>query len=557
LFLSSAVLSACDPSAAPATSQGAVKSDVVDVQILAINDFHGNLQAPPGTTPPVGGAAFLSTHLRGLRDANPNSIVVSAGDNVGGSPLISALFHDEPAIEALDLLGLELSAVGNHEFDEGSAELHRLQEGGCHPTDGCQDGDDFAGANFKYLAANVLGPNGKPFFRPYKIRTFEGARVAFIGLTLQGTPSIVAPSGVAGLTFLDEVETVNALVTEIREKGVEAIVVLLHEGMNNLGGSNTCPGASGPLGDIVRDLDPAVDVVVSGHTHQSYVCDIHGKLVTSAQSFGTRFTQIQLKVDRETGHVVERSALNRDVTTVNVIPDPAVEALVNRYAALVAPLKNRVIGSVTADLARPPTVPASGTSGESTLGNVIADAQLEATSLPANGGAVVAFMNRGGIRAAITYASITGGEAVGEVTYGEAFDVQPFGNSLVTMTLTGAQMKTILEQQWLDQPANRKPRILQPSAGFHYTWCTNKPDGDRVLASSMTLKGVPVDAAASYRVTVNSFLADGGDGFAVLKDGTSRLGGAVDLDAFEAYLGNHSPISPPALGRIDVRSDCP
>jgi len=388
----------------PLSGVNAAAPRYVNVQVLALNDFHGNLEAssgltvtlPDGTRVPAGGVAYLATHLRNLEAANPNTIIVSAGDLIGASPLVSALFHDEPTIEAFNLIGLDLNAVGNHEFDEGAQELLRMQFGGCHPTDGCLDGDPFPGADFRFLAANVVvADRGQPIFTPYVIRSFSGVRVAFIGMTLKGTPTIVTPSGVAGLEFLDEVETVNALVPEIRAKGVQAIVVLMHEGGTQGGGStiNSCVGLSGPVVPIVEGFDDEIDVVVSGHTHQAYNCQIDGKLVTSTNAFGRLVTKIDLTVDRYTGEVTAKTADNRIVTrTVPAAADLA--AWVQKYVTLAAPLANRIVGTITGDITR-----TNNAAGESALGDVIADSQLLATADPGFGEAVVAFMNPGGIRA--------------------------------------------------------------------------------------------------------------------------------------------------------------
>lgn len=534
------------------TSAGARPSGTVDVQILALNDFHGNLLPPAGSSGlvsgiPAGGVEYLATHISNLRALNPNTVVVSAGDMIGASPLLSALFHDEPTIEAFNLMGLDFNAVGNHEFDEGIYELIRMQEGGCHPVDGCLDGDGFEGANFRFLAANVTWKkNGKPIFPAYKIRAFGGTQIAFIGMTLEGTPSIVTPSGISELDFHDEADTVNALVPELKKRGIETIVVLIHEGGTQVPSNspiNSCTGISGPIVDIVNRMDDAVDVVISGHTHLPYNCVINGKLVTSAFSFGRLVTKIDLTIDRKTRDVVSMAADNR-VVTRDVPKDSFLTALIAKYQAIAAPLENRVIGSITADITR-----TNNPAGESALGDVIADAQLFATTPADLGGAVIAFMNPGGIRADLTYAGSPNGEGDGNVTYGEMFTVQPFGNNLVTMTLTGAQIKAVLEQQF-NNPSPGANRILQVSTGFTYTWSLSAPIGDKV--SNMMLNGVPIDPGASYRVTVNSFLADGGDNFTALVQGTNRLGGAVDTDAFEMYFAAFSPVAPGPQNRITV-----
>ena len=532
-------------------SVGAKPSGTVNVQILAVNDFHGNLEPPAGSSGRVGtvnagGVEYLATHINNLRALNPNTAVVSAGDMIGASPLLSALFHDEPSIEAFNLIGLDFNAVGNHEFDEGVYELIRMQEGGCHPVDGCLDGDGFDGASFRFLAANVQWKkNDKPIFPAYKTKSFNGVQVAFIGMTLEGTPSIVTPSGISELNFLDEADTVNALIPELKKKGIETIVVLIHEGgLPAALNYNGCTGISGPILDIVDRLDDAVDVVISGHTHQPYNCTIDGKLVTSAYSFGRIVTKVDLTIDRTTGDVVTKVADNRIVTR-DVTPAVQLTSLIAKYNAIAAPLANRVIGSITADITR-----ANSAAGESALGDVIADAQLAATADPALGGAVIAFMNPGGIRADLVYAGSLAGEGDGNVTYGEMFTVQPFGNSMVTMTLTGAQIDTLLEQQFNGCGTQNADRILQVSAGLTYSWSLSAPACNKVDPSTIMLNGVMIDPTANYRVTVNSFLADGGDNFSILIQGMNRLGGEVDTDAFEKYFAANSPVAPGPQNRI-------
>ena len=518
----------------------------LQLQILAINDFHGNIATTSGAFGGVGRADYLAANIRAAEAEVANSIVVSAGDLIGASPLISAFFHDEPTIEAMNLIGLDINGVGNHEFDEGSLELLRMQNGGSHPVDGDLDGNGFAGADFEFLAANVVvTATGDTIFPAYTVKEYEGVKVAFIGMTLEGTPSIVTPSGVAGLTFKDEVATVNALVPGLQAKGIEAIVVLMHEGgfaSEGGGDGDGCGTLSGPLNDIVTGLDDAVDLVIGGHNNQRFTCmDVDGKAVTMAYHSGRMFTDIDVTLDRVTGEMTVQSLDNKENFQDGVTPAADVLALIDRYDALSAPLSNQVIGTVTTDLTEDET-----TAGESALGDVIADAQLTATASSTTGNAVIAFMNPGGIRADITFAQ-SGTEGDGNVTYGEAFTTQPFGNSLVTMTLTGAQIDTLLEQQWLGQT---RPRILQVSNGFTYTWDAAQADGSKVDPSTIKIGGVTVVPGTGYRITVNSFLADGGDNFSVLVDGTDRLGGEIDLDALITYFGDNSPVPPGPQDRI-------
>ncbi|WOH53501.1 bifunctional UDP-sugar hydrolase/5'-nucleotidase [Bradyrhizobium sp. sBnM-33] len=535
---------------APAASSFAQAAAPVDLRILAINDFHGYLRPPPGgiiiadpedstkkITVAAGGAEHMATLVRQLRDGHKNSIFVAAGDLIGASPFLSAMFHDEPTIEALSMMGLNISAVGNHEFDEGKDELLRMQNGGCHPVDKCQGPHPFLGAKFRYLAASTIEKSsGKTVFPPYEIRAFDGIPVAFIGLTLRGTPGLVSPVGVADLEFRDEAATVNALIPELKARGVEAIVVLIHEGGLPTGDYNECAGISGPIVDIVKKFDKAVDVVVSGHTHRAYVCEIDGRLVTSGDKYGTLVTAIDLKLDPVTRDVISAKADNTIVRTATLAKDAQQTALIESYDRLAAPIANRPAGSVTATLSRVPN-PA----GESPLGDIIADAQLAATSGETKGGAVIAFTNPGGVRADVTR------KEDGAVTYGDLFASQPFRNQLVTLTLTGKQIKDMLEQQWLDP---KLPRILQVSKGFAYAWDATRPEGERVLAERMSLNGRPIDPAASYRVTVNNFLFVGGDGFTVLTQATAPQVSVYDVDALHAFFKANSPVSPTAADRI-------
>jgi 5'-nucleotidase len=436
------------------------------------------------------------------------------------------------------MMGLEVASVGNHEFDEGKVELLRMQNGGCHPTDNCQGPHPFLGARFHYLAASTIETaSGKTIFPPYEVREFDGIRVAFIGLTLKGTPNLVSPVSVAGLEFRDEADTVNALVPELKAQGIEAIVVLIHEGGFPAGDYNECPGISGPIVDIVRKFDRAVDVVISGHTHQAYVCAIDGRLVTSGDKYGTIVTTIDLKLDPATRDVVSAKADNVIVRTGAYAKDPEQTALLASYDKFAAPIANRLAGSITQTLSRTPN-----DAGESPLGDIVADAQLAATSADNNGGAVIAFTNPGGVRTDIPK------KEQGGVTYADVFASQPFRNQLVTLTLTGMQIKNMLEQQWLDP---KRPRVLQVSKGFNYAWDNAKPYGDRIIADRMSLNGQSIDPAARYRVTVNNYLAVGGDGFTVLKEGSAQQFGVYDVDALYAYFQANSPIGPAPADRIE------
>ncbi|WP_348945918.1 bifunctional metallophosphatase/5'-nucleotidase [Chitinibacter sp. FCG-7] len=539
-----------NPSVTPAPA-----SAPIEVKMLAINDFHGNLKPGGTVTIPdpadasktikvaAGGSEYMATWIKTLKAKNPNNIVVSAGDLIGASPLISALFHDEPTIEAMNELGLELNAVGNHEFDDGRDEVLRMQNGGCHPTDGCKGGATFTGAKFKFLAANVIDTaSGKTLFPAYQTKTFGGVPVAFIGMTLKNTPQIVTPSGVAGLSFKDEADTVNALVPELKKQGIESIVVLVHEGATQGGGLNECKGVSGAIVDIVKRLDPAVDAVVSGHTHQAYNCQINGKLVTSANQYGRVISEIDLTIDPKTRDIIKSSAKNIVVSN-DVAKDSIQTAIITKYDNLVKPLENRIVGKLAGALSK-----TLNTAGESSLGNVIADSQLAATSPAKLGGAQIALMNPGGVRADLTP------DASGNVTYGQLFTVQPFGNTLVSMTVTGADLIELLEQQFTGY-SNNQPfdRVLHVSTGFSYSYDRTQPAGQRVLRNTVMLNGSLISAVMTYRITVNNYLATGGDAFTVLTKGTNILGGAQDVDAFEAYIKAQSQtgsVAVPALTRI-------
>jgi 5'-nucleotidase len=454
------------------------------------------------------------------------------------------LFHDEPTIKALNAMGLWASSVGNHEFDEGITELKRMQNGGCAPQDGTRCiGGPFSGADFQYLAANVryLGTQ-RTIFPPYEIHgAGNGVKIAFIGLTLQGTPSIVTPSGVAGLEFDPEVQTVNRLADRLHHHGVDAVFVLVHQGGQQnppyaagYQDINGCENLSGDIVPIVQGLNRYVDVVASAHTHQAYNCRINGKLVTSAASFGRLVTEFDLTVSRAGRDIVAATAVNHIVTR-NVVPDPKVQAIVDKYRALAAPIQNRVVGSAAAAMTG-----AGNAAGESSLGDVIADSQLDATSAADFGGAKVAFMNPGGIRADL---------AAGPVTYGALYAIQPFANTLVVKTMTGDMVKRLLEQQF-DNPTAGALRVLQVSRGFSYSYDASKPAGRRIDPASIKLDGVTIAPGDSIRVTMNNFLASGGDGFTVFNEGTDQLGGDVDIDAFANYFLRNSPVAPGPQDRI-------
>lgn len=589
------------------------------VRVIAFNDFHGNLLSPgnfsiqPGgsgtalTSKPSGGVDYLAGYVDYLKIGYPNNVVVSAGDLTGASPLISGAFHDEPAIETMNLLGLEFNAVGNHEFDYGKREILRKRFGGCYPNgvegvDTCLGASStstpvpvpypFEGAKFKYLSANVLVPSGKSLFPAYGTKTFltplpkprTAAKVAFIGMTLKGTPSIVTPSGVAGLTFKDEVQTVNALIPEIRAKGIESIVVLIHQGgfQGSTGPNyiNDCSLASGgsadatalePLRSIVKGLDDAVDLVISGHTHTGYTCQLPNSVgrnipVTQGGNYGRVVTNVDLTIDATTKDVVGSSFQNTVVDRTNsaITPNATIKSIVDAYNANISPVANQVVATIAAPVLNNDT--ANGGTGEKPAGDLIADGMLASTSPAKFGGAQIAFTNSGGVRA--DYAS----KAIPAVypynlTYGDAFTVQPFGNNMVTMTITAQQLKDALEMQFpgsgcvLPSGTNNQvqQRIMQPSNGFKVSWSATGAACNKIQDVSLTTydnlgtvtnvdqivsAGIVLNPAQTYRVTVNSFMATGGDGFSVFNSGTNRLGGAQDIDATVAYLAQFKAPNP-------------
>ncbi|MER7977333.1 bifunctional metallophosphatase/5'-nucleotidase [Streptomyces sp. NPDC095817] len=546
-----------------------------DVQLLSFNDLHGNLEPPTGSSGRVtelqpdgttktidaGGVEYLATHLRDARKGNKYSITAAAGDMVGASPLISGLFHDEPTIDALNKLDLDVTSVGNHEFDEGAKELARLQKGGCHPTDGCYDKKaKFKGADFPYLAANVTDEKTKkPILKPYWVWKKNGVKVGFIGVALEGTPNIVSAEGVKGLKFGDEVETINKYAKELQRQGVKSIVALIHEGGAPASQSYNydcdSPGAgdgiSGPIVDIAKNVTPAVDALVTGHTHQAYACTIpdpagNPRMVTSASSFGRLYTDTTLTYDRRTGDIARTAVKSANhVVTRDVAKAADLTSLIAKWNALSAPIASRPIGYIAGDIGN------AGT--ESPLGDLIADAQL-AYGKSVDAEADLAVMNPGGIRAGLTYTA-SGSEGDGVVTFGEAYTVQPFANTVNLVDLTGAQVVTALQQQ-VSGANEASPKILQISKGLTYTLDLTKTGAARIVADSVKLNGTAIDPAATYRVAMNSFLAGGGDGFAELGKGTNVRVGNDDLAALETYLTAGSsataPYPVPAADRITI-----
>ncbi|MER5574202.1 bifunctional metallophosphatase/5'-nucleotidase [Streptomyces massasporeus] len=545
-----------------------------DVQLLSFNDLHGNLEPPAGSSGRVtetqadgttktidaGGVEYLATHLRQARKGEKYSITAAGGDMVGASPLISGLFHDEPTIEALNKLDLDVTSVGNHEFDEGTKELGRLQNGGCHPKDGCYADKKFKGADFPYLAANVLDEKTKkPILKPYWVWKKNGVKVGFIGVTLEGTPDIVSAEGVKGLSFKDETETINKYAKVLQKQGVKSIVALIHEGgfpaSTSYNYDCDSPGAgdgvSGPIVDIAKNVTPQVDALVTGHTHSAYVCSIADpagkpRMVTSAASFGRLYTDTTLTYDRRTGDIARTAVKSANrVVTRDVPKAPDMTELISKWNTLAAPIGNKPIGYISGDI--------GNTGTESPLGDLIADAQL-AHGKQLDPETDLALMNPGGIRAPLTYAA-KAGEGDGVVTYAEGFTVQPFANTVNLQDFTGAQVIQALKEQ-VSGPNAAAPKVLQVSSGLTYTLDLTKSGADRVVTDSIKVNGAAIDPAATYRVATNSFLAGGGDGFPTLGQGTNDVVGSDDLTALEQYLTANSsasnPIAPPKADRITI-----
>jgi 5'-nucleotidase len=543
----------------------------IEVQILAINDFHGALQPPKisveaGTADaplkvPAGGVAHLATAAKTLRAGQKHSITVSAGDLIGATPLASALFLDEPAIETMEEVGLDYNAVGNHEFDKGSAELLRMQRGGCekHTNKAPCRVERFDGADFQFLAANVLTADGRTLLPGTALKDFGPVQVGIIGMTLKETATLVSPGGVAGLRFADEAATANAAIPALKAAGADAIMLLIHQGAGETGRhyGRDCASLTGDIFPILERLDPAVDLVVSGHTHASYICELPRpgstpRLLTSAARSGTMITDIRLRFSadarlesqRAENIIVQGEGYEAGATVVSKVAalpsfaaDPAARAIVDRYVAAAAPEAARPVGRLDG-----PATKAANRHREQTAGNLIADAQLAAGR---RHGAQIAFMNSEGVRTDLVPARD------GSVTYGQIFSMQPFGNTLVVKTLTGAQLKALLEQQFASGTNTaERPNMLLPSSGFFFAYDLARPAGDRIVA--MRLGGKPVQPGGRYRVVVNNFMASGGDNFTVLAQGGDPADAGLDLDALEAWLKRGAKV--PALGRIENRT---
>ena len=571
--LTGVLLCAC----APMNEQPNASSEKINISILAFNDLHGHLE-PPGlsvreridgklTEVPAGGAAFLAAAILHYKKLNPLHAVVSAGDMIGATPLTSALFLDEPTIEAVNAMGIDFNAVGNHEFDKGTPELMRMRRGGCEKLtrlEPCQVNRQFPGANFEFLAANVKKQDDQSLFPAYGIKTFKQGnqvvKVGFVGMTLKGTPNMVTPEGIQGLRFEDEAATANALVPLLKAQGVSALVLVIHEGGVIQGDPNdaSCPGLSGDIVPILNKLDTSFDVVVSGHTHRAYACDFKRInpskpfLLTSAGQYGTFLTHIQLSIDpvskkvhHKTAHnVVVQSETFVNASGLQVQPSASlpffgkqmdVEKIVNEYRMASQVQVMKVVSHLSTSITR-----TSSPSGESALGNLIADAQWSSTASADRGRSDFALMNPGGVRADILIQA--GG---GTVNFGQLFKVQPFGNTMVVKRMTGQQVKDLLEHQFANLD---RPKVLFPSENLQYEVDLRQAKGQRVMNIQIAQK--PLELTHAYHVTMNSFLASGGDGFSQFKQAPTVSGGELDIDALSDYLRQHPGIKPPATDRI-------
>lgn len=516
-----------------------------DVTVIGLNDFHGNLEPtsfagvmvpdPKDPTKQVrlttGGIEVIGGYLDAERTKQKNLVFVGAGDLIGASPITSSLLRDEPTTIGLSKLGMKFSSLGNHEFDQGLKELQRMQNGGCDSNDlskACKFVNPYPGATFKWLGANVVDKTtGKPVFPAYEIETVNGAKIAFIGAVTKTTPTIVSPEGVASLNFLDEAESVNKYVPELKAQGVDAIIMLIHEGGVSKDGFDkpACGTLTGPITDIVNRLDPRVDAVISGHTHQGYNCVVNGRTVIQGDFYGHLLQRLDMTIDRRQHRVLNIRAANVVMDPRSTTKNAEMTALVAKAKQLTDAVKSTPVGTLaTAAILR-----ANNDAGESALGDLIADSQLAATK---DKGAVIAFMNPGGIRADLQATA-----ANNTATFGDLYAVQPFGNTLVVMDLTGAQIKELLEQQF-ENPAAGQNRILQVSQGFTYSYDSTAAKGSKVDPASIKLNGTVLDPAKTYRVTMNSFLATGGDNFTTFKNGINvlQLPNLVDVEAFSAYL---------------------
>lgn len=521
----------------------------IELSIFSINDFHGHIQpkSPIPLSPRLpdpqsgelkaqaaGGVAYLATVLDKLRVQRKNQVFVAAGDLVGASPQMSSLLKDEPTVSALGELGLAASSLGNHDLDAGLPELLRKTRGECAST-GCV-WPEFKGASFPYLAANMFETQtGKRVLPSHTLKDIGGLKVAFVGAVTRDTPKVIMPKSIVGLRFADEVETLNALVPELRAAGAQVLVAIMHEGAMYDGGANdpsyTCPGLKGRGVDIARQLDPAYAIIISGHTHQAYTCKIDGRLMVQAGSFGGWLTESRLTLDA-TGKVLDAQAINHPVLQGLYAPNPAFVALVARAAALTTAARNKPV----ADLPRGATRMATAPFGDTTLGNLVADAHL---AFAKKRGAVdIGITNSGGIRADLTV------EPGRTTTLSDLFAIQPFTNELIALTLTGTQLQELIRRQLNSRRANG-PATLQVSHNLRYQW-SQAPGAEPVL-ESVTVDGKPLELTRDYRIVANNFTAEGGNDLNMMKQGRDRAVVGMDIDAFEEWLRDN----PRAMDQIE------
>ncbi|WP_223469250.1 bifunctional metallophosphatase/5'-nucleotidase [Massilia soli] len=531
----------------------------LELNVVALNDFHGHLEGGKfnytvngrQTTVHAGGIDVIGAALQAWRKEDRELMFVGAGDLVGGTPALSSMWADEASLTALSMLGMNASSAGNHEFDQGRAELLRQQHGGCdsHRADkACKLDPDYRGASFTYLAANVIDTaTGKTLLPAYKIEEAKGVKVGYIGAVLKDTPSVVLASGIKGLAFLDEADAINKALVEVRAKGATVFVVLIHEGGHTDEAFNEpdCKNLKGPIVSIAKRLDPELKLIISGHTHTGFQCKVDGRTITQAEMGGHVLSRIKLLVDPD-------SRLLRDISVRNVVLTPGEYPADPRMAAYLQQVKQRseaVLARPVARLGAKVVTRKLNDAGEAPLGNLIADAVLDATKAQ---GVQVAFMNTGGMRKDLE----AGDNLV--ATYGQAQVVLPFSNTIVVMDMTGAQLRAVLEQQWIRKHADSNAAMLHPSRGFTYRWDGARPRGQRVVPGSVKLDGVAIDEARIYRVAANNFLAEGGDGFAAFAEASNKRDTQIlDLDAFVRYLAASDRSGKPAgssavAGRVET-----
>ncbi|AIY43806.1 5'-nucleotidase [Collimonas arenae] len=516
----------------------------VTINLVAINDLHGHLEAETKSFASVadanprklkvGGIDTIGGALNAWRAEDPQLLLVGAGDLIGASPALSSIWADEPTIDALNQLKLRVSSVGNHEFDQGTTELLRYQHGGCQsnrPDKACHYEDTFPGAQFSYLAANVIvNDSGRPLLPPYRVEQVRGVKIAFIGAVVRETEKMVSADGIANVHFIDEANAINQWVPEIKAQGVSAIVVLIHQGGETPEPFDKpdCSQLRGPIVDIVKRLDPAIKLVISAHSHNGYTCQVDGRTVTQGESFGHMLTRISLTIDPRGASLPEKitaiSARNVLMDPQRFAPDPALAGFLKKLEAR----SKVVLAQPIARIAVPHIDKQINDAGESPLGDVIADSQLAATRKL---GAQIALINHKSIRENLE-------SGAGGSNYAQVAATTPYGNTLVLLSLSGKQILALLEQQsWLDQDRPGGRFMLQVSHGLSYRWDARQPLGQRVVPGSVTLNGVVLDPKKQYRLSVNSFIAQGGDGFSLLTQGTDRIDtGINDLDALSLYL---------------------